>query len=251
MRLIRLFTPEVELAAKKHAELCYPEESCGIVVNGKYIAMTNKAEDKLNSFLIDPSKLLNTEVQAIIHSHPNAAPVPSAADMQYQINTAVPWGIFQVEKDSQGEFCFSQIIWFGDECPRLPLVGRPFVHGVTDCYGLIRDVYKEELGVHLIDFPRDWNWWYNGGNLYEDCFKKAGFRKIPQQEVKKYDLVISCLGMRNGLANHGSVYYGDEMVIHHIAASLPVDFSRVSTIVPAQPYLKRAVFFLRHESCDK
>ena len=251
MRLIRMFDPRVEADAKNHAALCYPEESCGIVVKGEYLPLLNSADDKINGFLIDPEKLKDFEVEAIIHSHPDAAPVPSAADMQYQINTAVPWGIFQVEKDSQGEFCFSQIIWFGDEVPRLPLVGRPFVHGVTDCYALIRDVYKEELNVHLIDFPRDWNWWFQGGNLYEDCFAKAGFRKIPQQEVKKYDLVISSLGMRNGLANHGSVYYGNEMVIHHIAAASPVDFGRVSTIVPAQPYLKRAVFFLRHESCDK
>lgn len=250
MKLPTLFTKEVELAAKAHAKLCYPEESCGIVVDGKYIAMKNVAVDKLNDFMIDPAKLVDVEVQAIIHSHPNADPVPSSADMRGQMDSAVPWGVFTVVKDDFGEYAFSQILWFGDQVPKLPLVGRPFVHGVTDCYSLIRDVYKEELGLYLPDFPRDWEWWHHGGNLYEDYFAKANFRKIQQNELKKYDLIISSLGVRNKVANHGSVYYGDDLVIHHIAASSPVDFSRVSTIVPAAPYLRRAVFFLRHESCD-
>lgn len=250
MMLPRLFSDKVEQDARVHAQKCYPEESCGVVVDGTYIAMKNRAKDKLNSFTIDPAALKGLEVEAIIHSHPDVAPVPSAADMQYQVETGVPWGIFMVSATDNGEFGFSQTIWFGDECPTQPLIGRPFVHGVTDCYGLIRDVYKEELGVYLPNFPRDWEWWHHGGNLYEDCFAKANFRKIPQNELKKYDLIVSSLGVRNKVANHGSVYYGDDLVIHHIAASSPVDFSRVSTIVPAAPYLRRAVFFLRHESCD-
>lgn len=250
MMLPRLFSAEVERDAKIHAQMCYPEESCGVVVDGKYIAMKNRADDRLNGFIIDPASLKDLEIEAIIHSHPDATPVPSSADMQYQVETGVPWGIFMVKKTEEGEFGFTQIIWFGDECPRQPLVGRPFVHGVTDCYALIRDVYKEELGILIPDFPRDWEWWHNGEDLYEAGFAKAGFRKIPQTELKKYDLIISSLGVRNRVANHGSVYYGDDLVIHHIAASSPIDFGRVSTIVPAAPYLRRAVFFLRHESFD-
>lgn len=251
MKLPVLFTREVELAAKAHAKEVYPEESCGIVVDNTYFPMKNIAADKLNDFMIDPANLVDKEVQAIIHSHPDADPVPSSADMKAQIDSAVPWGIFTVNKDDFGEFGFSQIFWFGDQVPRLPLVGRPFVHGITDCYGLIRDVYKEELGIDLVDVPRDWDWWVNGKNLYKDCFPDVGFREISQQEVKKYDLVISCLGLRSGIGNHGSVYYGNEMVIHHIAAKDPVDFGRVSTIVPAAPFLKRAVCFLRYKELDK
>lgn len=251
MKLPTLFTREVELAAKKHAMLCYPEESCGVVVDGKYIAMKNSAKDKLNDFLIEPSKLVNLEVEAIIHSHPDADPVPSSADMRCQLETDVPWGIFTIKKDVFGEFGFSQILWFGDSVPKLPLVGRPFVHGVTDCYAIIRDVYKEELGIDLLEFPRDWDWWLNEQNLYTEGFAKTGFREIQQHELKKYDVVLSCLGLRSGIANHGSVYYGNEMVIHHIASKSPIDFGRVSTIVPAAPFLRRAVHFLRHKDLDK
>lgn len=251
MKLPVLFTKEVELAAKAHAKLCYPEESCGIVVDGKYIAMKNVAVDKLNDFMIDPAKLVDVEVQAIIHSHPNADPVPSSADMRGQMDSAVPWGVFTVVKDDFGEYAFSQILWFGDQVPKLPLVGRPFVHGVTDCYAIIRDVYKEELGIELLDFPRDWDWWLNEQNLYTEGFAKTGFREIQQHELKKYDVVLSCLGLRSGIANHGSVYYGNETVIHHIAAKSPIDFGRISTIVPAAPFLRRAVHFLRHKDLDK
>lgn len=251
MKLPVLFTKEVELAAKAHAAECYPEESCGLVVNNQYLPMKNCASDPLNDFLIDPVHLIDIEVQAIIHSHPDADPVPSSADMRGQIDSAVPWGIFTVKRDYFGECNFSPILWFGDQVPKLPLIGRPFVHGVTDCYAIIRDVYKEELGIELPDFPRDWDWWMNDQNLYTDGFSKAGFYEIQQHELKKYDVVLSSLGMRNGVANHGSIYYGDEMVLHHLAAKQSVDFTRVSTIVPAAPFLRRAVHFLRYKGLDE
>lgn len=251
MKLVHLFDVSVEHDAKAHAERVFPQESCGVVIDGKYQPLENLAPDKENYFSIDPAVFVGMEVEAIIHSHPNGVPVPSEADMTSQIATAVPWGLFASKKDDVTETInHTAVLWFGDQVPRYPLLGRPFVHGLLDCYGLIRDVYLEELGVHLIDFPRDWEWWLQGKNLYDDCFKKAGFRKISEREVKKYDLIISSLAMRDGTPNHGSLYYGDDLVIHHIAASSPVDFSRLSAIVPAAPYLKRAVFFLRHESCD-
>lgn len=250
MKLIHPFDVSVEHDAKAHAEEVYPEEACGIVVDNKYVPVENCYSDKENGFLINSSVFVDTEVQAIIHSHPDGIPVPSEADMKYQIDTDMPWGISSIQKDLDGSFTHSQMLWFGDQLPRYPLLERPFIHGITDCYSLIRDVYSEELGIKLLDFPRNWGWWKDNQNLYKEGFAKTGFREISQRELKKYDVIISSLAVRAGIPNHGSVYYGDELVIHHIAASDPIDYSRLSAIVPAAPYFRRAIFYLRHKDCD-
>ena len=69
-----------------HAEKCYPEECCGLIVGGKYLPCTNIAptiydqngiikQDKTTNFEIDPEDLVSAEnqgeIQAYVHSHPD------------------------------------------------------------------------------------------------------------------------------------------------------------------------------------
>ena len=54
--------------------------------------------------------------------------------------------------------------------------------GVSDCYSLIRDWYRTERGIALPEFPRDWEWWEYGGDLYAMGFAEAGFVKLPEND---------------------------------------------------------------------
>lgn len=93
-------------------------------------------------------------------------------------------------------------------------VGRPFRHGTTDCYGLIRDFYKDEFGIELTNYARADNWWNEGGNLYMDHYKDEGFRLVDEKEELQYgDLCLIALGCN--VASHGAIYIGNKLLLQH------------------------------------
>lgn len=194
-----------------HARECYPRESCGIVVAGEYLAMENVAENPEQDFRISEEALLPhlDAMECVIHSHPGGPGYPSKADMEGQVASAVPWGIIVVNED--------QVVppfFFGDGLPVPELIGREFQHGVTDCYAIIRDWYKLERGVTLREFPRDAAWWDAGENLYLEGFRLAGFREIDQDDVQPGDVFLARI--RSDVPNHGGVYVGDSLILHHL-----------------------------------
>ena len=94
------------------------------------------------------------------------------------------------------------------------LVGRVFIHGVTDCYGLIRSWYWQERHVKLPEFPRDHEWWKDGGNLYEEGFGPAGFRIVAAQDAVTGDVAL--INFRSKVPNHGGVLLDGGLLLHHL-----------------------------------
>ena len=71
----------------KHAEEAYPEESCGLLVQGNiYARLKNVAEDPLTDWKFDKEEYVdiehNEKIIAIIHSHPNGEAIPSEHDIR-------------------------------------------------------------------------------------------------------------------------------------------------------------------------
>lgn len=130
-------TQQIEIY--RHAELCYPEECCGLLL-GKLIidengdrhwqvmevqptencwgAVAEFQQDyaqggKLHYFAIDPKVLLKTQkdcrqrglsIIGIFHSHPNGQPVPSEFDQ------AIAWPeyVYIITAGKQGKFTISR-----------------------------------------------------------------------------------------------------------------------------------------------
>jgi len=68
---------------KKHAKDEYPNECCGIVTKDfNYIRCSNISPDPINSFILDPEKMIEYEDECwgIFHSHPDDEPTPSSLD---------------------------------------------------------------------------------------------------------------------------------------------------------------------------
>lgn len=202
---------------EKHALSEYPKECCGLIIavgnKQKYIPCTNQSQAK-DAFKISAEEYAETEdkgqILSVVHSHINETAKPSQLDLSSCEASGLPWHIVAVGMDA-GDSEPSVTGWESIEpegyC--VPLVGREFFHGSLDCYGLVRDFYRAEMGIELMDFDRPDYWWEDSksGELYLDNFEKAGFYKV-NGEPKFGDLII--MQYMSDKANHGGVYIGDK-----------------------------------------
>jgi hypothetical protein len=94
------------------------------------------------------------------------------------------------------------------------LENRPFLHGLFDCYTLIRDYYKRNFDVYLpTNIQRNWEWWAQGENLYVDNAKDYSFEEV--SDIQKHDVLIMKIG--SSMPNHGAIYLGEGKILHHLA----------------------------------
>lgn len=204
-----MLTAYVKKKATEHAMQCYPRESCGLIISvnakPKYYPCRNVAAHQ-DDFKLHPMDYAKAEekwqVLAVVHSHPDASPLPSEADKVSCEATKLPWHIVSVNSDGSAH-------WFSFE-PQgyyAPLVGRNFHHGVLDCYTIVRDFYSRELGIELQDFERDEYWWEqkDGPNLYLDNYEAAGWYEVSEPQYG--DMVL--MSLRSEKVNHAGVYLGD------------------------------------------
>jgi cell wall-associated NlpC family hydrolase len=223
---------KIEAAAKEHALSQYPKESCGIVKGKKYIPIDNISLEPEKHFEMKdyPRKGL----KAIIHSHPNGTASPSELDMKCQLDTAVPWGIIALPDNQHA----NEIEWFGDQVKPDPLLGREFLHGIRDCYALVRDYYWLEKKTRLKEFPRDDHWWHTEQKLLNpENFIAAGFKEIESSQLQKGDVILCAILTR--VVNHCGIYLGDGLVMHHL-------YDRLSRRQPLLPWMKHCRYFLRY-----
>lgn len=244
-----MITTEITKAAQAHARAEYPKESCGLVVAGVYHACRNIAADPESDFVIHPDDhvraLKNGALEMVIHSHPNGPLSPTRADMEGQVKSGVAWAIVPLDEERMGE----PLIWGGDT-PIAPLIGRTFIHGISDCYSLIRDTYRlgrEGCAQHGVEWvfdpielpegPRDDNWWDAGEDLYIDNFGPAGFKRIAFEEAQPGDLFLCSI--RSDKLNHGGLLLPNSLILHHLPA-------RPSRREPAGIWARQADMWLRY-----
>lgn len=210
-------------AIRAHAVAAYPRECVGYVVStpdGKqqYLPGVNVTTNPGEMFRTRAEDWAAAEdageILAFVHSHPDQSAAPSAADrvaceeLAARVKPLV-WYIVEVRKGDDGTVACGEVHSFAPEGYQAPLLGRPFFHGVLDCYAIIRDWYKRERGIELSDFEREDGWWEGEGELYLDNFEAAGFRRLAGNEViQPGDVII--MQHLSARANHGAVFLGDQ-----------------------------------------
>ena len=199
-------TKSLKNAILAHAEAEYPKESCGVVVQNKYIPCKNLSTNK-DQFYIDPQDLIKAgergSIQAYVHSHPNGSCKPSEPD-RVGINLhGLPWIICGYPEGSVAQY--------KPDNKDIPLLGRTYHHGLQDCYSIVKDYYYRELGIILNDYERSDRWWESKENnsLYLDNFKKEGFIEIDDiNDLRKHDAILFTIGKTEHI-NHAGVFLGD------------------------------------------
>ena len=216
--------PHLEEELKQHASDMFPQEACGLVVTQGseviYEPCTNIAPQPELAFNIDKDVIAHYMrdecLQAIVHSHPYPAPAaPSLRDMQSQMAFKLPWGIVPVGANGEAGTPF----WWGDGVPVADLLDRPYRHGVTDCYGLIRDWYRLERDITLPDFPRGFAWWDmdKAMSMYLAHYEAAGAVCV-DDEPQVGDVCLIRLGK---IISHAGIVIEPGVMLHHPSAQHP------------------------------
>ena len=216
-------------AALVHAKDQDPKECCGLLLNirGKerYHPCRNLSAQSDEYFILDPEDYIKGsnlgEITAIIHSHPDTPPVASQADKMSCEQTKLPWYIVNPKTETWGYY---------EPCGyEAPLLGRPWVWAVTDCWSLVVDWYKKEKGIKLLDYERPTRIEdFTDDPVFERYLPSRGFRLLrPEEPLINGDvLAMSILG--KGL-NHVAIFI-DGDVLHHSA-------DRLSCREPYSPWL--------------
>lgn len=248
--------------AKKHAIEAFPEESCGWIIRDEYIPSKNIADDPVNHkegdntcgcrlcmFRVDKKDVAKylPKADMLIHSHPNGPLWPSQCDMASQMKMGLPWGIIPVEEGRAGD----PEIW-GDTLPIPELLGRTFMHGIRDCYSIIRDTFrmgKERLAmdgitknwpfdpIYLADCPRDDAWWEGDDDLYTTNPIKWGFVDVKFEDIKPGDVFLTSI--RSEKLNHGGLLISNDLIMHHLP-------QRVSRREPSAIWGRQAKKWVRY-----
>lgn len=216
--------PDRELKKFYRAVLAgFPEEVCGLVVSGEFVPCENVAQDKSSSFLLHHKDYgrwtVTNQIELCLHSHTNGDNFPSKEDMKGQVRMGKPWGISVTDGKEIRETFF-----WGDSLSIIPLLGRTFRHGITDCYALARDWYRM-IGISLPVGPRDPEWWEKGQNILDEGFEQSGFERLENfNDLKVGDGMVGHVGI--DVNNHCGVYVGNGCILHH----LPNRLSRVEPV---------------------
>lgn len=223
---------------KAHAERDYPNEACGVVilVAGKqeYRPIRNRAANPENDFVMDMQEYTDAEddgeIVRIIHSHPGdgCKPVMSDADRITCNEIGITFGIV----------CWPSGEYAEHPPEEMPLTGRPFILGKTDCWGLIM-AWHETQGVILNDFRVPFPWWTDEykEDLYRDNWEKEGFIQVA-------DRLPGCMiifQVRSNKWNHAGIITENGQLLHHMSGQL-------SEVTPYESgYMRdREVIILRH-----
>ena len=216
-------------AALAHAKDQDPKESCGLLLNIKgkerYYPCRNLSMTAFQCFIIDPEDYIRADntgdIIAVIHSPPVTPPVPSQSDKVACEQSGLVWHIVNPKTESWG--------YLEPTGYKAPILGREWAWGVTDCYTLVRDWYKEKLDIELIDWQRPTTLDdFNKNPMFEKCAEQTGFRELkPDEKLVNGDLLFMSI-LSNNL-NHVAIFI-DGDVLHHLT-------DRLSCIEPYSEWL--------------
>ena len=202
--------------ALAHAKEQDPKESCGLLIEikgkEKYYPCKNLSNWSNQCFIIDPVDYAKAEdtgkILAVIHSHPTTQPIASQADMISCEDSKLPWHIVNPKTEQWG--------YYEPSGYKPPLIGRHWVWGVTDCWALVRDWYKEKKGIILRDWERPITpEEFIADPMFERCAWRTGFRQLrPEEKLENGDLLFMSI-LTTGL-NHVAIFI-DGDVLHHLA----------------------------------
>lgn len=205
----------------------YPNEMCGLLTVDDFIHCENTHPNPISSFTIDPLVFAKhySETVAVVHTHTKDPEkrttfdlrTPSVSDMRSQENSGLPWLIFGCEGRNVSDPV---------QLPRTPsrnYIGRPFLWFINDCYTLVQDFYRFELGILLPNScpPEGFKTLLSMNNIFDKHIDNYGFRSKDVRDIENGDLILcDNAGFKR---NHLGVFQ-DGKIIHQSLVSVSTPF---------------------------
>lgn len=176
-----------------------PNEACGLIVSGEYVPCQNIHDKPESYFSLCPKDFARASkkgtIEAVFHSHPSSYNKFSPDDAKACRQSNLPWLMYCTVTDD----------WhYADPTGDAPYEGRQWSYGIHDCYGLVRDFYKNEFGIKLDNFERgdEMEWSSPGWNMFEEHVGSQGFATC-DGAAKKGDLLL--MQLQAACPNHMGV----------------------------------------------
>jgi cell wall-associated NlpC family hydrolase len=221
----------------------FPKEAVGVVIEGSYVPLENMHEDPENHFRVPGYPY---EAEALVHTHTQIrrhpltgrkfiSAAPSRSDMASQASMDIPWGILPMQANGPA----GHIEWFGDSCPIPRLLNRSFLSGSRDCWCLVRDFFRLQWGITLLNVPRDDDWYKQPGDEFDllgtHWIEQAGFKIIDSSQARPGDVVLGSIVSRRN--NHTGLICSRGRVLHQIEGRS----SQLESLLPWQKFINQVV----------
>lgn len=199
-------------AAIRQLACASPEaETCGFVLtSGDVAQVPNTSSDPASYFSIAPEDYAAYEelgIAGVWHSH-LSDPEFSPTDQNVLRADDLPWAIYCLATDT-----FSQV----NPGAPAPLLNRPFVYGVYDCYSLVCD-YLSELGVNMPAWGRGpWGEWNKPDFVPFDNEARNQGPEVVDEIYQAGDLIFFNLGDYENHIDHIAVFNSPTTFIHHLS----------------------------------
>lgn len=189
----------------KSAGTCFLDQDCG------------KA-------LVSPDKGPNTVARCVSVDHEQVYEISD--ELRSQMNSErLPLVVFGPTLDASEAYVPDRFF------ENHPYVNRPFIHGIFDCYTLIRDYYRREFGKLLpSNNQRTYGWWNSGENLYIEGAPDYGFEQV--NSIRKHDVILMKF---TSMPSHAGIYMGEGNILHHVGG-------RFSCVEPLTSEYKRMIY---------
>lgn len=234
----------------KIKELCFKNrniEVCGVIcINNKVVEIQNIHPQPDKEFRLCPkeqaaAEIINGEIIAVWHSHINGKP-PSFNDNVSSNQHELDFIVYDIINDK---------MYYKKPKEESDYLNRDFEIGKYDCYGLVRDYYKNELSIELKDYFRNEFWHQITPYYFDDNFKQEGFSIVHQGsitenvEIKEHDCLLFSMIPNNQGCNHVAVYLSNNKMLHHPRKAK----SQISDL--SEQYKRKCKYILRHHAARR
>lgn len=121
------------------------------------------------------------------------------------------------------------------------LIGREYVDGKHDCYGILRDFYSQNFDIILPNYARPKDWWNMDMDLYMERYHKNGFRSIDVLPSEYQIGDVFLISYMSKVGNHVGILVDNGKILHHFT-------NRLSSVDPYRGIWKNnTIAVMRHK----